>query len=110
MTAGCRTGPGRPTSSRTPTTSSTKSTPYSMTNRPPERDQSERELWLTHGTEGAPGAGGELQVEAGVGVAEVVAGDLPDPLQPVPQCAAVHGEGLGRGVVAAAALQVYGER
>ena len=31
-TTGCRTGPGRTTSSRTPTTSSTKSTPYSRTN------------------------------------------------------------------------------
>jgi hypothetical protein len=31
-TAGCGTGPGRTTSSRTPTTSSTRSTPYSRTN------------------------------------------------------------------------------
>ena len=38
---------------------------------------------LAQGVDGGPGAGGELQVEPGVGVVEVAAGDIPDPLQPM---------------------------
>src|SRR5882672_12246030 len=49
-------------------------------------------------------AGGDVQIEAGLDVAEVVAGDLADALEAVADGAAVDEERLGGRVVAAAAV------
>jgi hypothetical protein len=53
--------------------------------------------------QGSPRSGSELQ---GVGVAQVVTGDLPDPLQPVLQRAAVDHEELRGGVQTAATFEI----
>lgn len=64
---------------------------------------------LAHGVHGFPGPGGQLQVESGVGVGEVVMGHLADALQPVAQGAAVQGQRRGSEVVVAATLQIAGQ-
>jgi Ferritin-like domain len=45
---------------------------------------------VAHGVHGFPGSGGELQVEPGVGVVEVVSGHIANSLQPVAQGAAMQ--------------------
>src|SRR5215472_8187724 len=61
------------------------------------------------GLQGQPGPGGQLQVEERLGIAQLEAGQLTDALEPVLQRAAVHGQGPGGGLVAAAALEVLGQ-
>src|SRR5215831_7094913 len=62
------------------------------------------------GLQGQPGPGRQLQVEERLGIAQLEAGQLADPLEPVLQRAAVDRQGLGGGLIAAAVLEVLGER
>src|ERR1700744_6504018 len=53
---------------------------------------------------------GDLEVELDVGQTEIVPGYLADALEAVFERAAVHRQRLGRGVVAAAAVEVLAQR
>jgi hypothetical protein len=64
---------------------------------------------LDRGTHDLPGTGSDVQVEAGVDNAEVVAGQLADPAQPVAQRASVDQQRVRGRVIVARALVVLPE-